>query len=828
LYLILDPDLKVCGVLDLDGSKGCKFYNDLRSVKIADDQGKVWLDTLELSVPYGYRETEFMTAGYHLLKQGNDGKYYCYRIYNWEDSPLGPTHVKSVKAINLCIWDLYHRTLHAKKFTNVTSTDAFQYVLQQSGWEIGDQDFLGSSDEIEFTEGQTAQSGLDTLINTFGCEVRAYVEVYNGRVYRKLIDIVEELGESTGRRLEYSHDLVGLTRTGDDTNFFTKLRVYGGMDSTGKQVSIAPANDGKDFIVDDEANDLYNNGGPYLEGYVVNDKILNPNGLLDWGMEQLKKVNHPRYTYEVDVAHLGYKANIGDHIQVVDFSMQPELTISARVIQVDESEANPANTKYYIGEFVEVKVVTPEEVAELADQARQLQQTIEQNKSYKVEYFAPDGTDFGDGNDQKRIIVRVYDGRDEVTSSLDTSVFVWEKINPDGTYDQAWAESHKDVGNVITVGREVIGCTIRCKIDDGDLPSIAVYFQNGIDFVLDELKQIQRPDTLSILFITDTHYSTNSRNNKNLKSRSTLHLQNAAYLTHQTNIDQIIHGGDLIDGDELKKLMMTDLEDAAAALYEYSEAPIIFLVGNHDDNSWYAHDEDGNLMRSVIQPAERYSILSKYLDPDFVQNDAEKELLYGYKDFPAQKIRVICLNSYDNPYITNPDGTNKYPSMWKSAFRQNQLNWLANTALKLPDSSWGVLIFTHAPLKGTFNSDDQVNSDILYGILSAFMSGSTYSGTSSITDYTVNVSCDFRSQGPGELIAVISGHVHYDSSMTKNGILFIQTLDSLARNDFPGKMPDRPLVSLEEDAWDVFTIDRANRKIYATRFGAGSSREFSY
>lgn len=166
--------------------------------------------------------------------------------------------------------------------------------------------------------------------------------------------------------------------------------------------------------------------------------------------------------------------------------------------------------------------------------------------------------------------------------------------------------------------------------------------------------------------------------------------------------------------------------------------------------------------------------------------------------------------------------------MWQSAFRNAQLNWLANTALKLPDNSWGVLIFTHAPLQGSFNSDPQINSDIMYGILNAFKNGTSYTGNGTTTGYTCNVSCNFTSQGKGEVIAVISGHIHYDSSMTKNGMLLIQTLDSLARNDFAGKMPDRPLISLEEDAWDVFTIDRSKRKIYATRFGAGNSREFSY
>jgi hypothetical protein len=57
LYTILDPDLNVCGVLDLNG-RGCKFYNDLRSTKIADDQGKIWADTLTLTVPYGFTEKQ--------------------------------------------------------------------------------------------------------------------------------------------------------------------------------------------------------------------------------------------------------------------------------------------------------------------------------------------------------------------------------------------------------------------------------------------------------------------------------------------------------------------------------------------------------------------------------------------------------------------------------------------------------------------------------------------------------------------------------------------------------------------------------------------------
>ncbi|MGC4375933.1 phage tail spike protein [Fictibacillus sp. Mic-4] len=464
MYVILDPDLNVCGVLDLNG-RGCKFYDDLRSTKIADDQGKIWSDTLELSVPYGYRETEYMAQGYHLLKQGNDGFFYCYRITEWEDDAGGPTHVKKVQAINLLAWDLTHKIVPAKTFSAANSQDAFEHILQQTGWEIGENDFFGGTKSLEFSAGNNAQYWLDQLTSQFSVEVRARVEVYNGKIVRKLIDIVEELGESTGYRLEYGHDLLGLTRTGSDQEMYTKLYVYGGTNSKNEVVSIASVNGGREYLVDDDANDLYNNGGPYLEGYIVNDQILNPSGLLDWGKEQLKKWNHPKYNYTVDVAYLGYKPNLGDHFQVVDFSMQPALTISARVLQIDESEANPTNNKVILGEFVEIVAVTPADIWELRAKAAQAAQDAAQAKAYKVEYFTPDGTDFSD-NTEKRIIVRVYFGREDVTAKKPASSFVWQKINPDGSHDTDWESRYANTGNVIIVGSEVAGSTIRCQVND--------------------------------------------------------------------------------------------------------------------------------------------------------------------------------------------------------------------------------------------------------------------------------------------------------------------------------------------------------------------------
>lgn len=465
-YAILDQNLDVCGVLDLNG-KGCKFYNDLRSTKIADEQGKIWSDTIEISVPYGYAETEYITQGYHLLKEANDGYMYCYRIYNWEDSKYGNTSVKKALGLNLLAWDLSHKIVPAKTITQANSQQTFEYILQGTGWEINENGFSGGAKSVEFTSGQNAMYWLDQKISDFSVEIRAYVQVYNGKIIRKLIDIVEELGESNGDRLEYSRDLTGLTRTGNDSQMYTKLYVYGGSRSDGSLATISSVNDGRDYLLDDDANDLYNNGGPYLEGYVVNSAIVNPGGLLTWGKEQLEKYNHPKYTYTVDVAYLGFTPNLGDHFQVVDFSMLPELTITARAIQLDESEANPINNKVILGEFIDILAVTPSDIWELQAKAAQAAQELAKAVSYNVEIFTPDGLDFSTNTQTKRVIVRVFEGGQNVTSTLSKSSYIWEKIDPDGTHDTDWEKAHANSGNVINVGIEVAGSTIRCNVDNG-------------------------------------------------------------------------------------------------------------------------------------------------------------------------------------------------------------------------------------------------------------------------------------------------------------------------------------------------------------------------
>ncbi|MFX3618749.1 MAG: phage tail spike protein, partial [Sporolactobacillus sp.] len=371
-YIILDNYLKVCGILSLEGN-GCPFYDDLRTVQIADDSGKLWNDTLQISVPYGYPQTEMMMEGYHLLKLGNDGLWYCFRINDVTDALSGSVHVKQVQALNLCIWDLAHTQVEPATLSNCTSQQAYEHCLEKSDWIIHTNTYTGGSKTGEtFNRGDSAQTALQQLNTDFSSEIRAYVVVSNGQVIAKYIDITDRLGEDTGRRIEYRRNMLDITRQMVDDQLFTKLYVYGGTPSgADSPISIASANNGSDFITDDEANDQYNGGGKYLEGYTSNESIDNAYGLLTWGQSQLALYNHPKYNYTVSVAALDWNPNLGDGVDVIDFDMQPELALSARAIQLQESESNTQNNQVIIGEFIEIKVVTPSDIESLQKQADQ-------------------------------------------------------------------------------------------------------------------------------------------------------------------------------------------------------------------------------------------------------------------------------------------------------------------------------------------------------------------------------------------------------------------------------------------------------------------------
>ena len=160
---------------------------------------------------------------------------------------------------------------------------------------------------------------------------------------------------------------------------------------------------------------------------------------------------------------------------------------------------------------------------------------------------------------------------------------------------------------------------------------------------------------------------------------------------------------------------------------------------------------------------------------------------------------------YENELV-NPEH-NKMDYFYVSPEQQN---WLKTEALNLPGADWYAIIFSHvAPTYVGQDGNSISNSEELKTIVSNFYAK---------TDYAANYK--------GTLLMWLAGHAHNDEHamisgvniITIDGDCFIQATGAAARTKG----------TISEHAFDIFTVDKANRTIYATRIGAGTDRTYTF
>lgn len=329
-------------------------------------------------------------------------------------------------------------------------------------------------------------------------------------------------------------------------------------------------------------------------------------------------------------------------------------------------------------------------------------------------------------------------------------------------------------------------------------------------------------DNFNVGFITDNHHQLSS-----YAPNSLAHYAYIAAASRRAPLQAIIAGGDNINGWYAKTQKLTETRQATTTLFNRVKAgtDVFFEMGNHDNG---IGQNGNNTPDTTLSDAE---IKAFYQAHSLVYGEnRDNGSLYGFKDYPDKKVRLIWLNSFDLPYTLNVDGTFKYNFLKQSAYQNQQLNWLATTALALPDNTWQTMIFTHCPLPGTFEVAagqtklSQLNSDVLISVLNAFQNGTTFKVNDTARELPVSLNCDFTAQGKGTIIGLISGHIHADGQMIYEGINCIETAGSLCYSGDANRVKNTET----EDCWDIFSVDTAARKIHAYRFGFGADRDFTY
>jgi len=228
----------------------------------------------------------------------------------------------------------------------------------------------------------------------------------------------------------------------------------------------------------------------------------------------------------------------------------------------------------------------------------------------------------------------------------------------------------------------------------------------------------------------------------------------------------------------------------------------LFARGNHDCNT-------RNDSSVAISSEAYYENVLKHLEGEVVFDSNNSYSNYYYKDLEDEKIRVCVLNAFN--------GEN-----YEFIFGDAQLNFVANQVLDLSKKEnpeeWQVIFLTHTVDVSKAHSEEPKDNEKLYSIINAFQEGKKKE--------IENIFVDYTNQGKGTVIAIITGHHHLDTTTIKNNILIITVRSSsvsLDRDNVSGEQYDSDDIS-----FDVFSIDKENKMLYATKVGRGKDRKWSY
>lgn len=308
----------------------------------------------------------------------------------------------------------------------------------------------------------------------------------------------------------------------------------------------------------------------------------------------------------------------------------------------------------------------------------------------------------------------------------------------------------------------------------------------------------------SFVFITDTHHSTDYAINGNRASahdNTNNSIDLIRHIMKNTGTRFIVFGGDCVNTsngiDE-----MTHSIASYISRYEETKNNLVYCVGNHEFFSDYPNHTNIPTLETL------YGCTAKSNESNYIGADGSFSYFF---DNIAQKIRYFVIGSNKDTVVSN-----------------ETTNWVLEEFQNIPNG-YKVICIGHAFLSDdltAFRGRFKVISEALDALKSKSVYNYVYTQYTTYTyDYTgTNV----------EPICMITGHTHIDGSIsTQGGIPCIcTTTDSFYQNHerVNGAVTNVPREkdTINEQAFDVFTIDTVNKKIYTTRIGYGADREFSY
>lgn len=395
-----------------------------------------------------------------------------------------------------------------------------------------------------------------------------------------------------------------------------------------------------------------------------------------------------------------------------------------------------------------------------------------------------------------------------------------DKINKDGLFTQGEAEEFKQ-NTLISVDNTIAKYTNYEKVVD-DITS-----DDGVDNVVNDLTFFSKSlnqDKFNALFLTDIHWTLMLNDSDTSYAtagpKAIQQMMNTTVL--DGNVDAVVVNGDNIHGNEfgtskVPQNINRTKEFVGILNSTFIDTDVFVNMGNHDNGTVWSKAPS-----AVISQDD----LVKFYGVDKAKFGETRNKFLAYKDYESKKIRVITMNTFDNPDVLDDNGKIKYPTGKFSIFTNSQIQSLVRALQTVPDD-YHVLIFTHQPLEGYFRNRPydymtNINHDVIKAILQGFATHTNVSITGVNPEFATSVTADFT-QNKGTLIGVVSGHEHRDDTVqSQNGV------NGFLRTCFISVGQDRNVGESTQYAFDIIEVDHDNRKITFKRFGKGDDYSYGY
>lgn len=320
-------------------------------------------------------------------------------------------------------------------------------------------------------------------------------------------------------------------------------------------------------------------------------------------------------------------------------------------------------------------------------------------------------------------------------------------------------------------------------------PAMRVYYAEEMADTVRKVKDRQKNDNcLTFTMATDIHYRDGQAGPFINPCAAISMGENMAEFANLVRLDNVVCLGDVIDGTKTAKQSMSEIGDIIR-IFGWVKYPLVFAVGNHDDNRYYSSGvgermfTQQEVVANIVAPVdERTSIGGAMAGCNY------------FRDVERNKVRIIVLIGGDFNGNYN--------------FTSTTQTWLSETLASMPDG-YKAIILTHIP-----------------PVRSHCWDNTQYQGGAEIASII---------QGAGDkVICVFQGHTHLDNTfmspyvavMTSSQKCYV--LSNLSGAPEDSVFPTRTGYDYREDLWNAVVVDLDNKIINVIRFGAGVDRYIHY